>query len=173
MLLRSLPRRNVARALPSISRFVPLRHASTSIPPSSSTEIEIADPLLLYFSLVAQEKIKKDDEQLRALVQVRMNPRSSSEGPGGLFPLIDQLAEPCRPHRSANCTRSCWTISRRSGSRLCSNRFGNFPLLRALLRPTRPQSRQPPDYLRGPSNVRHCQNSVKSSYRRKLRSGTD
>ncbi|GAA5845216.1 hypothetical protein JCM3766R1_003359 [Sporobolomyces carnicolor] len=71
MLLRSLPRRNVARALPSISRFVPLRHASTSIPPSSSTEIEIADPLLLYFSLVAQEKIKKDDEQLRALVQIR------------------------------------------------------------------------------------------------------
>ncbi|GAA5964226.1 hypothetical protein JCM8115_002839 [Rhodotorula mucilaginosa] len=47
------------------------RTASTAASPASETGIQVADPLLLYFSLVAQGKIKKDEEQLRALVQIR------------------------------------------------------------------------------------------------------
>ncbi|BGP36208.1 hypothetical protein JCM10449v2_000106 [Rhodotorula kratochvilovae] len=34
-------------------------------------ELQVADPLLLYYGLVAQGKVKKDEEQLRALVQLR------------------------------------------------------------------------------------------------------
>lgn len=38
---------------------------------SSSTQLEIADPLLLYYNRVTRGLIQKDDEQIRALVQMR------------------------------------------------------------------------------------------------------
>ncbi|GAA5827955.1 hypothetical protein JCM11251_005665 [Rhodosporidiobolus azoricus] len=55
---------------PSFRRFaatVDDRSASSS----SATGLEVADPLWLYYSLVAQGKVQKDEEQLRALVRIR------------------------------------------------------------------------------------------------------
>ncbi|GAA6063760.1 hypothetical protein JCM10212_002712 [Sporobolomyces blumeae] len=73
MLVRSIQRRRIAPLGASIAlaRWCVPRLASTSAAPQTSTAVEVADPLLLYFGLVAQGKVRKDEEQLRALVQIR------------------------------------------------------------------------------------------------------
>ncbi|GAA5842336.1 hypothetical protein JCM5353_000763 [Sporobolomyces roseus] len=71
MLLRRLSRRSIALSRPPISSINCFRLASTSADQTTAGAVEVADPLLLYFSLVAQGKVKKDEEQLRALVQIR------------------------------------------------------------------------------------------------------
>ncbi|GAA5914046.1 hypothetical protein JCM6882_001832 [Rhodosporidiobolus microsporus] len=64
-----------ARSSPASLLLSPRRLASTvddsSASSSASTGLEVADPLWLYYSLVAQGKVQKDEEQLRALVQIR------------------------------------------------------------------------------------------------------
>ncbi|GAA5930259.1 hypothetical protein JCM3775_004343 [Rhodotorula graminis] len=70
--LKNVPLARLARPAPPRSSSVLIsRPWSTSASPSSQAALEVADPLLLYYSLVAQGKVKKDEEQLRALVQLR------------------------------------------------------------------------------------------------------
>jgi len=80
MLLRRLSRKWITLSSPPISSINCFRLASTSADQPTSSAVEVADPLLLYFSLVAQGKVKKDEEQLRALVQV-ISPRSIPRSP--------------------------------------------------------------------------------------------
>ncbi|BGP12176.1 hypothetical protein JCM10213_004742 [Rhodosporidiobolus nylandii] len=78
---RPLPSRlpsPLARSSASALTLPLRRFASTTSPaePASSSEaaqtgLEVADPLWLYYSLIAQGKVQKDEEQLRALVQLR------------------------------------------------------------------------------------------------------
>ncbi|GAA5949749.1 hypothetical protein JCM3765_007675 [Sporobolomyces pararoseus] len=103
MLLRKLSSRPIARLRPAISSF---RLASTSTSPSSSTDVAITDPLILYFSLVAQEKIKKDDEQLRALVQIRKLHEEllDYQPPIRLLTLLESIRELSPPPTSSSST---------------------------------------------------------------------
>ncbi|GAA6033705.1 hypothetical protein JCM8097_004391 [Rhodosporidiobolus ruineniae] len=76
--LHNRPLGTVPRALIPSSRPAPLTLASRSFASTvddnsspSSRELEVADPLRLYYSYVARGLVRKDDEQLRVLVQLR------------------------------------------------------------------------------------------------------
>ncbi|GAA5960320.1 hypothetical protein JCM21900_006528 [Sporobolomyces salmonicolor] len=93
-------------------------------PPSASTEIEVADPLLLYFGLVAQGKIRKDDEQLRALVQIRKLHAEllDYQPPVQLVTLLDSIRElspsSADPASSAVSVLPAWPFRRSALSEL-------------------------------------------------------
>ncbi|GAA5974412.1 hypothetical protein JCM11641_005268 [Rhodosporidiobolus odoratus] len=72
----SLPHCTLARSTPRAVTFFRHRYLTSAAitrasPTNDATEIEVTDPLWLYYSMVARGKIKKDEDQLRALVQLR------------------------------------------------------------------------------------------------------
>ncbi|GAA5999954.1 uncharacterized protein JCM10292_003554 [Rhodotorula paludigena] len=70
MLRTFRPPRRLAQPVPALRSFI-VRTLATASSAATGNELQVADPLLLYYGLVAQGKVKKDEEQLRALVQLR------------------------------------------------------------------------------------------------------
>ncbi|CEQ38630.1 SPOSA6832_00097 [Sporobolomyces salmonicolor] len=127
MLLRRLHGRSLTRPTRAIACTSWIRLSSTLAappPPSASTEIEVADPLLLYFGLVAQGKIRKDDEQLRALVQIRKLHAEllDYQPPVQLVTLLDSIRElspsSADPASSAVSVLPAWPFRRSALSEL-------------------------------------------------------
>ncbi|GAA5916009.1 hypothetical protein JCM5296_001159 [Sporobolomyces johnsonii] len=106
------------------SDWIRLSTSAAPPPASSSTEIEVADPLLLYFGLVAQGKIRKDDEQLRALVQIRKLHAEllDYQPPVQLVTLLDSIRElspsSAKPASSAVSVLPAWPFRRSALSEL-------------------------------------------------------
>ncbi|GAA5899369.1 uncharacterized protein JCM6883_005198 [Sporobolomyces salmoneus] len=123
MLLRRLSRQSISNFSYTISRF-----ASTATSSNNSTAVEIADPLLLYFSLVAQEKIKKDDEQLRALVQMRKLHEEllDYQPPIRLLTLLESIRELSPPPPSSSSSSASTAVTPTS-------RFPAWPFKRSAL----------------------------------------
>ncbi|KAI5481477.1 hypothetical protein MNV49_004234 [Pseudohyphozyma bogoriensis] len=78
------------------------RHATTL----TESSLEVADPLLLYRSLVARGKVKEDHEQLRALVQMRKLHRRllDYQPPVRLITLLEALRSSSDPMMAATAT---------------------------------------------------------------------
>ncbi|BGP21193.1 hypothetical protein JCM10295v2_000064 [Rhodotorula toruloides] len=100
------------RSSPPLRSFLAHSHralSATAPSRAAATGVEVADPLLLYYSLVAQGKIKKDEQQLRALVQMRKlhGELLDYQPPVQLFTLLDSIrALPSASSSSATVSSS-------------------------------------------------------------------